>query len=41
MMATHEVFNEAPSLVDYDVFGQDDALVEAVQRESAAWANPN
>ncbi|MFI5040260.1 MAG: isovaleryl-CoA dehydrogenase [Acidimicrobiales bacterium] len=37
-MATHEVINQPPPLVDYDVFGQDRALVEAVHREGADWA---
>lgn len=31
-MATHEVTNQAPPLVGYDVFSADTALVEAVQR---------
>ncbi len=37
---THEVFNQAPPLEDYDVFSTDAALVEAVDREGAAWARP-
>lgn len=35
---THEVLNQPPPLVDYNVFSQDAALVESVQREGAAWA---
>ncbi len=35
---THEVFNQAPPLEGYDVFGADRALVEAVDREGAGWA---
>jgi putative acyl-CoA dehydrogenase len=38
MPATHEVTNQPPPLEDYDVFGADAALVEAVEREGAAWA---
>jgi putative acyl-CoA dehydrogenase len=37
-MASHEVFNQPPPLQDYDVVGNDTALVEAVEREGAAWA---
>ncbi|MGH9078491.1 MAG: isovaleryl-CoA dehydrogenase [Acidimicrobiales bacterium] len=37
---THEVFNQAPPLEGYDVFAADAALVEAVEREGAAWARP-
>ncbi|HEX6800563.1 MAG TPA: isovaleryl-CoA dehydrogenase [Ktedonobacterales bacterium] len=37
-MATHEVFNQPPTLEDYDVFGADAALREGVRREGAAWA---
>lgn len=33
---THEVFNQPPPLVDYDVFNSDLALVEAVAREGGA-----
>ncbi len=36
--ATHEVFNQPPPLVDYNVFTGDRALQEAVQREGAGWA---
>ncbi len=35
---THEVTNQTPPLVDYNVYGQDAALKEAVAREGAAWA---
>jgi putative acyl-CoA dehydrogenase len=35
---THEVFNQPPPLVDYNLFTGDRALQEAVQREGAAWA---
>ena len=38
MAATHEVANQPPPLEDYDVFGTDAALVEAVEREGAGWA---
>ena len=38
MTATHEVTNQPPPLEDYDVFGGDAALVEAVEREGAGWA---
>ncbi len=38
MAATHEVTNQPPPLEGYDVFGADAALVEAVDREGAAWA---
>ncbi len=37
-MATHEVLNQPPPLEGYDVFGQDQALVEAVHRDGAGWA---
>jgi putative acyl-CoA dehydrogenase len=37
-VATHEVLNQPPPLADYDVFGADAALAEAVRREGAAWA---
>jgi putative acyl-CoA dehydrogenase len=32
------VTNQPPPLVDYDVFGTDEALVEGVQRHDAGWA---
>jgi putative acyl-CoA dehydrogenase len=35
---THEVFNQTPTLTDYNLFTSDAALQEAVQREGAAWA---
>ena len=35
---THEVINQPPPLSGYDVFRADVALVEAVEREGAAWA---
>ncbi|HVT20121.1 MAG TPA: isovaleryl-CoA dehydrogenase [Mycobacteriales bacterium] len=38
MAATHEVTNQPPPLVDYDVFSTDEALVEGVQRHGAGWA---
>ncbi|HEX9105475.1 MAG TPA: acyl-CoA dehydrogenase family protein [Polyangia bacterium] len=38
MTRTHDVLNQPPPLVDYDVFATDRALVDAVQREGAAWA---
>jgi putative acyl-CoA dehydrogenase len=34
---THEVFNQPPPLVNYDI-AQDAALLAAVEREGAAWA---
>jgi putative acyl-CoA dehydrogenase len=37
-MATHEVLNQPPPLEGYDVFGQDQALVEALHRDGAGWA---
>ena len=35
---THEVTNQPPPLVDYNVFEADRPLVEAVRREGAGWA---
>ncbi len=35
---THEVFNQPPPLQDYNVFEQDRALVEALDREGGDWA---
>ena len=35
--ATHEVTNQAPPLVDYDVAAHDAALLDGVRREGAAW----
>ena len=37
MSATHEVANQPPPLVDYNVFETDSVLVEAVRREGADW----
>ncbi len=37
-MATHEVFNQPPPLVDYNLFLGDAALIDGVRREGAAWA---
>ena len=36
---THEVINVGSELHDYDMYRQDAALVEAVQRDGAAWAD--
>ena len=36
-MPTHEVQNQVPPLVDYNLFSSDRVLVEASQREGAAW----
>jgi len=36
--ATHEVFNQAPPLADYNLFEADRPLVEAVRREGGEWA---
>ena len=38
MPPTHEVENQPPPLVDYDVFAHDAALVDGVTREGAGWA---
>ncbi|HEY9558399.1 MAG TPA: acyl-CoA dehydrogenase family protein, partial [Acidimicrobiales bacterium] len=38
VLRTHEVTNQPPPLVGYDVFGADAALTEAVEREGAGWA---
>ncbi|MGH7125923.1 MAG: acyl-CoA dehydrogenase family protein, partial [Stellaceae bacterium] len=38
LTATHEVFNQSPPLVDYNLFSGDRALSEAVEREGAGWA---
>ena len=35
---THEVLNQPPPLLDYDLFTTDRALTEAVAREGAGWA---
>jgi putative acyl-CoA dehydrogenase len=37
-VGTHEVLNQPPPLEGYDVFGADEALVDAVAREGAGWA---
>src|SRR5580704_17967384 len=37
-MVTHEVFNQPPPLVDYNLYEGDRVLREAVAREGAAWA---
>jgi putative acyl-CoA dehydrogenase len=39
-MATHDVLNQPPPLEGYDVYNDDAALVEAVARHDAAWAQP-
>ena len=39
MASTHEVTNVSRELVDYNMYREDRALVEAVQREGAAWAD--
>src|SRR5207342_1747932 len=36
--ATHEVFNQAPPLEDYNPFDADEPLKEALRREGAEWA---
>ena len=37
--ATHEVFNQAPPLADYNLYAGNAALREAVAREGAGWAD--
>lgn len=37
--ATHEVLNQPPSLTGYNLYLTDTTLVEAIQREGAAWAD--
>ena len=37
---THDVFNQFDELSDYDVFGTDAALIEAVRAADAGWALP-
>ena len=39
LLATHEVFNQAPALVDYNLYARNPALQEAVTREGAGWAH--
>lgn len=36
--ATHTVFNQSPPLEGYNPFASDRALVEALRREGAGWA---
>ena len=38
LLRTHEVTNQVPPLAGYDVFGANEALAEAVEREGAGWA---
>ena len=38
LTATHEVFNQPPPLVEYNLFGSDRVLTEAAEREGAGWA---
>lgn len=38
-MQTHEVTNQPPPLIGYDVYGADAALVEAVHREGGGWGD--
>ena len=38
--STHEVLNQAPPLVDYNLFTTDRVLGESLDREGAAWARP-
>jgi putative acyl-CoA dehydrogenase len=38
MASTHEVENQTPPLVGYDVYAADAALVEGVERHGAGWA---
>ena len=40
LFSTHEVTNQAPLLVPYDVYASDTALQAAVRREGGAWATP-
>jgi putative acyl-CoA dehydrogenase len=37
-MATHEVLNQPPPLIDYNLFASDRALAAAVRSEGAGWA---
>ena len=39
LASTHEVINVSRELCDYNMYSQDAALVNAVQREGAAWAH--
>ncbi len=38
-LATHEVANQPPPLVDYNLFASDPILRDTVHREGAAWAD--
>ncbi|MCX7175655.1 MAG: isovaleryl-CoA dehydrogenase [Proteobacteria bacterium] len=38
LLATHDVFNQAPELVDYNLYAHNSALQEAVAREGASLA---
>src|SRR5215831_130146 len=38
MARTHQVLNQPPPLIDYDVFEADQPLREALEREGADWA---
>jgi len=38
-LATHEVTNQPPALENYDLYGLDRPLVEAIERNGAAWAS--
>src|SRR6266446_6230190 len=38
VMATHEILNQPPPLIEYDLFSSDRALGEATRREGAGWA---
>jgi len=38
--ATHDVTNQPPPLADFDAFATDAALIEALRREGADWAEP-
>ncbi|HEX7439642.1 MAG TPA: acyl-CoA dehydrogenase family protein, partial [Caldimonas sp.] len=39
LASTHEVVNVSHELIDYNLYAQDTALVEAVRREGASWAH--
>ncbi|MEX0864154.1 MAG: acyl-CoA dehydrogenase family protein [Acidimicrobiia bacterium] len=41
MGSTHEVLNQPPPLVDYDLAGADPILAKALVREGAGWAGPH
>ncbi|MBI5922790.1 MAG: isovaleryl-CoA dehydrogenase [Betaproteobacteria bacterium] len=38
-MVTHEVFNQSPPLLDYNLYAKNLALQDAVAREGAGWAH--